>query len=404
MSFKKDFPYFKFNKQDIYFDSAATSLKPKVVLDAENYYNTHIAANAHNNLFRNAFYANNLIDETRQLVANFIGAYDKNEIIFTSGATQSLNTVAFGLKDYLNNEDEIVLTDLEHSSNLLPWRVLEEKINFKIKYFDLNDDGSICIEKIQNCVTKNTKVVSFASVSNTVGAANNIKEIVKKIRSINKDVIVIIDAAQSIFHKLTNVKEWDIDFLAFSAHKMFGPFGLGILWGRMSWLEKINPLMYGGGNNSFIEYDKFRLAKIPHKFEAGTLNLSAISGLKAAICYINQIGLSKIQNYLIMLKNHFVKAVESLDKDKYIFYNLESDEPIILMNIKGINAQDVGDFFNKKYNILVRVGKHCARLSHHFLKVENTLRISLSIYNEKADLDTLILALNDIDNWMETVL
>ncbi|QGS52190.1 aminotransferase class V-fold PLP-dependent enzyme [Spiroplasma tabanidicola] len=404
MSYKKHFPYFYFNKDDIYFDSAATALKPKQVLDAEYEYNVKIAANTHNNLFKNAYIANEMLIETRKKVANFIGTSNYEQIIFTSGTTHSLNQVAFGLKKVLKKDDEILLTILEHSSNLLPWKILEEQIGIKINFLDLNSDGTIDVDNIKNKINKNTKIVSFANVSNTMGSLNDVKKITSIIKSINENIIVIVDGAQSVSHIKSNVNDWNIDFFCFSAHKMFGPFGLGVLWGKKQLLESLDPIMYGGGNNSSIEYEKYILAKVPYKFEAGTLNLSAIAGLKAAIDFIEEHNIENINNYLRDLKKYFIANINKIELEKFEFYNINNHEPIILFNLKNVNAQDFGSFLNKKYNILVRTGKHCARLAKHLIDSESTIRISLSIYNNKEDIDKLIIALQDADSWIDELL
>ncbi|QEH62138.1 cysteine desulfurase / selenocysteine lyase [Spiroplasma chinense] len=404
MAYKHYFNYFKFNDDEVYFDAAATAIKPKEVIEAQLEYDQKIAANSHNTLFNNAYRANVILSDTRKMCANFIGAKNENEIIFTSGTTHSLNQIAFGMREMLTKDDEVVLTDLEHSSNLLPWMVLSEKIGFKIKYLPLKLSGEIDLEKIKEVVNKKTKVVSFASVSNTMGAQNDVKKITQVIKNIHSEIIVVVDAAQSVAHEPTNVDDWNIDFLAFSGHKMFAPFGIGILWGRKELLEKMEPIFYGGGNNSSIEHDSYTLAKIPYKFEAGTLNMSAIYGLKKAFIFIGKIGIGKIKIYEAMLKKHFIKKIAKLDQEKFTFYNLENESPIILFNVNGVNAQDFGVFLNKKYNISVRVGKHCARLSNNVIDTQTTIRASFSIFNSKSDIDRLVEALKHSDNWMETLI
>ncbi|AHI53148.1 aminotransferase class V-fold PLP-dependent enzyme [Spiroplasma culicicola] len=404
MSYKENFPYFKYNKEEIYLDTAATSLKPKSVLDAEYEYNVKIAANTHNTLFNNAYKANQILEETRKLTGFFIGVENKEEIIFTSGATHSINQIVFGMQKTLSQGDEIVLNELEHSSNLLPWMVLAEKLGLAIKYFKLKDEGTIDINHIKDVINEKTKFVSFASVSNTYGGWNDVKTIVKNIRQINKNVKVVVDSAQSIAHIKTDVIDWDIDFLAFSAHKMYGPFGLGILWAKKDWLEIMDPIFYGGGNNSKILKNEYSLAKIPYKFEAGTLNLSAIAGFKEALNFINKISIEKINTYESMLKKYFVKLTKTLDPNKIKFYNLESNQPIVLFNVNKVNAQDFGIFLNKKYNISVRVGKHCARLAKDFSAVDSTIRASFGIYTTKKDLKYFIEALNDSDAWIDELI
>lgn len=404
MNFKNQFPYFQNNPKEIYLDAAATSLKPKCVLDAEYEYNVKIGANTHNNLFDNAYLANKIVDDVRVATANFIGAKNSQEIVFTSGATHALNQIAVGLKKILEDDDEIVLTKLEHSSNLLPWIIIAKEKKIKIKYLILKSDGSIDIDSIHKIITKKTKIVSFANVCNTMGAENDVQAIVEKIKQINSKAIIVIDAAQAISHSLTDVSAWKIDCLVFSAHKMFGPFGLGVLWAKETILEMMEPIFYGGGNNSAIELDNYRLAKIPFKFEAGTLNLSAIFAFKAALEFIQKISMQKIIEHLTNLKIYLREQVQKLDSKKFEFYNLTSQQPLFLFNVKGVNPQDFGAFLNKRFNISVRVGKHCARLSKYVIKTESSVRVSFSIYNTKNDIDTLIEALQHADDWIDSVL
>lgn len=404
MDLKKYFPYLTTNSQEVYFDSAATALKPKAVLDAEYDYNVKIAANTHNNLFDNAHFANVMLSETRELTRKFIGASKSEEIIFTSGTTHALNQLAFGLKKILTKTDEVVLTKLEHSSNLLPWMVLAQEIGFTIKYLELDGTGAIDVLKIKNTITSNTKIVSFASVSNTLAAWNDVKIVTKTIKNLNPQALVIVDAAQSVAHDHTDVTAWDVDAIAFSAHKMFGPFGLGVLWAKTELLKIMEPIFYGGGNNSAIEFDKFSLAKIPEKFEAGTLNLSAIYGFKASIEFINTIGMQVIIDHGRDLKKYLRTNLKQLDQNQFEFYNLESDQPIFLFNVKGVHAQDFGAFLNKNYHISVRVGKHCARLAKHVHDSESTVRASFSIFNTTKDLDVLIEALKHADEWIDAIL
>ncbi|ARU91275.1 cysteine desulfurase [Spiroplasma clarkii] len=404
MDYKKLFPYFTANPNEVYFDSAATVLKPKSVLDAEYNYNVKIAANTHNNLFDNAYLANEMVSTTRKLTAKLIGATRADEIIFTSGTTHSLNQIAFGLKKIFQPGDEIVLTKLEHSSNLLPWMVLAKELNLKLNYFDLEADGSIDLKNIKNFINAKTKLVAFANITNTMGALNLVEKITTTIKTINPQTLVVVDAAQAIIHTKTDVSAWNIDCLAFSAHKMFGPFGLGVMWAKKAVLEIMEPIFYGGGNNSAIEFDKFNLAKIPEKFEAGTLNLSAICGFQAALAFIDEINLQTLIEHGHSLKAYLRQAVKKLDQSKFEFYNLKTDEPIFLFNVKGVNAQDFGAFLNKNYHISVRVGKHCARLGKYVFKAESTIRVSFGIFNTTEDIDKLIEAMQNSDNWLDAIL
>ncbi|WP_339033797.1 cysteine desulfurase [Spiroplasma endosymbiont of Cantharis rufa] len=404
MNFKDNFSYFKNNSKEIYFDSAATAIKFDKVIKAQSYYDLKIGANTHNNLFDNAYKANQMVSETRSKIAKFIGIDDKNEIIFTSGTTHSLNQLAFGMRNYLKKNDEILLTKLEHSSNLLPWMVLAQEESLKIDYLDLDENFLIDISKLKNKITTKTKIISFAMNSNTTAGLNDVVAIVKEIRKLNKKIIIILDLAQSIKHNKINIKELEVDCIAFSTHKIYGPFGLGILWARKEVLEFLKPIFYGGGNNISISTNTYKLASIPDKFEAGTLNLSAIYAFNVCLDILEELTLEKMIAYEEELKKYFRAKVKDIDHKKFEFYNLENDQPIVLFNMKNVNSQDFGSFLNKKYNISVRVGKHCSRLANELFKVSSTIRASFSIYNTKEDIDKFIEALKDCDNWINEIL
>ncbi|AUM62873.1 aminotransferase class V-fold PLP-dependent enzyme [Spiroplasma monobiae] len=404
MNFKDNFSYFKNNTKEIYFDSAATSIKLDKVIEAQSKYDLEIGANTHNNLFDNAYKANQMLLETRKKVADFIGANNPEEIIFTSGTTHSLNQLAFGMRSYLKKGDEILLTKMEHSSNLLPWMVLSEEEELKIDYLDLDENFLIDLSKLKYKVNEKTKVVSFAMNSNTTAGLNDVKQIVKDIKTINKDIIVILDLAQSIAHNEINVIDLDVDCIAFSTHKLYGPFGLGVMWAKKEILKWLKPIFYGGGNNTSINVENYKLAPIPDKFEAGTLNLSAIYAFNVCLDIINEFKMQNLITYEKELKKYFRSKLNEIEESKFEFYNIENDQPIVLFNLKNVNSQDFGAFLNKKYNISVRVGKHCARLATDLFKISSTIRASFSIYNTKEDIDKFIEALKDCDSWINEII
>ncbi|AKX33883.1 cysteine desulfurase [Spiroplasma litorale] len=404
MNYKSYFTYFKNNQKEIYFDSAATSIKFDEVIKAQSEYDLIYAANTHNNLFKNAYLSNEMLKETRLKIKNFINAPSEKEIIFTSGTTYSLNQIVFGIKNVFNSADEILLTELEHASNLLPWIVLSKELNLKINYLKLNEDFSIDESELIKTLNKNVKVVSFALNSNTIGIRNNVENIIKIIKSFNKNIIVILDLAQSVIHNKIDVSKWGVDCVAFSTHKMFGPFGLGVLWAKEEILNLMNPIVYGGGNNIDITRNDYRLANIPDKFESGTLNLSAIYAFNKCLDIINKIGIDNIINHSKELKRYLRSKVNANLYKKFDFYNIDNDEPILVFNLKNVNAQDFGSFLNKKYNISVRVGKHCSRLVNKLLNTNSTIRASFSIYNTKEDIDNFVLALNDSDSWIDEII
>ncbi|WP_434323486.1 aminotransferase class V-fold PLP-dependent enzyme [Mycoplasma capricolum] len=401
---RQQFPLLKNHPNLIYFDNGATTLKPNSVIDAEINYLKNISTNPHSTDYKIGFQALEILNETRKTVKQFINANKESEIVFTSGTTQSINMIAKGLVNLINKDDEILITSLEHSSNLVPWIWLKNKTNAIIKNLKLTDEFGIDLSKLEKLITNKTKIVSFAHISNTTGYINDVKKIIKKIRSINKNVIIVVDVAQSIAHFKVDVKDWDVDFIAFSAHKMYGPFGVGILYGKYELLDKLEPLNLGGGSSLAVSKDftSYTLKTLPEKLEAGTLNISAISAFKKAIEFILDIGINDIHLYEAELKKYVVKQIKNNNlESKITFYNLNNDSPLLIFNVNQINAQDIASFLDVKYNITSRSGSHCARRLEDVINTNSSLRISFAIYNTKAEIDQLILALNNTEKFLD---
>lgn len=390
---REDFPMFKNNPNLVYFDSSATSFKPQSVIDeVENYY-THINANIHRGDYDVSLIADKKYDECRNTVAKFINAKDSKEIVFTNGATNSLNIVAYGycLKN-LKEGDVILTTEEEHSSSILPLFRVVEKTGAIIKYIPLNNDATFNIDKYKECFNENNvKFVSLTHISNVMGYINPIKEIIKIAHE--NGAIVNVDGAQSVPHIKVDVQDLDIDFLSFSSHKMLGPAGVGILYGKYSLLEGMNPEHLGGGANArFDKNGNVILKNAPEVFEAGTPNIEGIFGLKAAIDYLNKIGMDNIEKYAEELSKYFINKLSKLDN--VIIYNPTCITGIITFNIKGIFAQDAASYFNK-YGIAVRTGNHCAKILHNVIGATETIRASLYFYNTKEEIDKFFEIIKD---------
>ncbi len=387
--FREDFQLL--DKNIIYLDNAATSLKPRTVIASiQDYYNNY-SANAHRGDYDLSLQVDYKYEETRNLVKNFINAKKSKEIIFTSGTTDSLNKIIFGyFKDYLNDNDEVLLTKSEHASNVLPWFELASLKSLRINYIPL-DNLELTLENVKKTITERTKVISIAHITNVVGDIRPIKEIIEYAHS--KGILVIVDGAQSVAHLKVDVQDLDIDFLAFSAHKMLGPTGVGILYGKECLLNNIKPIIFGGGMNASFQFDGTRVySELPHLLEAGTPNIAGIIGFGETIKYLNTIGMDKITEYEKQLKKY---AVEKLKKVKdIVIYNENSESGIITFNIKDIFAQDLAIYLNK-YNICVRAGNHCAKILKDDLGIKNTCRISLYFYNTKEEIDYLVKVLNN---------
>lgn len=369
----------------VYFDSAATSLKPNCVIQAMNEYYTSYCSNVHRGDYDLAALTDKNYELTRQKVANLINCQSK-EVVFTSGTTQSLNLVALGYAlNHLNEGDEIILNEAEHASNILPWYNIASKKNLKVTFADLNENGVVTLESIKSAVTSNTKLISIAYVSNVLGTENEVKEIIKFAHQNN--IIVVVDAAQAVPHMKVDVKDLDCDFLAFSAHKMCGPTGIGVLYGKYDLLVDMDSLSMGGGMNAkFDNCQNMLLKKPPYKFEGGTPAIAEVIGFGKAIDYLMEIGFDNISKYEEELKKYALNKLSELDN--VIVYN-HNNSGIITFNIKDVFCQDAGSFFNSK-GIAVRSGHHCAKLLPNHLNVIGTVRASLYFYNTKEEIDYFV--------------
>lgn len=388
--YREDFEILKSDL--IYFDSAATSLKPKVVIDKMNEYYNCYPSNVKRGDYDMSYKADNEYENVRHLVKNFINASKENEIIFTSGTTESLNLIVEGyFKDHLKESDEVLITKSEHASNVLPWFRLIKTNNIKVNYIPLDDNYEVTMENVKKAITPNTKVISIAHITNVIGDIRPLKAIINYAHSLG--ILVVVDGAQSIPHIKVDVKDLDIDFLAFSAHKMCGPTGVGVIYAKESLLKEIHPLNLGGGmNESFSTDGMFLLKEIPTRLEAGTPNIAGVIGLGKAIEYINNIGTNNISNYVRELKDYLISKLNNLSHVNII--NKNANSSIIAFNINGIFSQDVAFYLNK-HHICVRSGNHCAKILKDEIRVANTLRISLYFYNTKEEIDKFISLISD---------
>ncbi|MFW5794475.1 MAG: aminotransferase class V-fold PLP-dependent enzyme [Bacillota bacterium] len=380
---KQDFPQLDGNFY--YFDSAATSLKPNLVIEKVNYYNQSLSANINRGMYDRSQKATELYEEARKTVAKFINA-NEEEIVFTRGTTASLNLVAraYGLEK-LKENDEILTTELEHHSSILPWINVASKTKAKLKYIELEKPGKITLAAVKKVISNKTKVIAINHVSNVLGYITPIKEIVELAHKYN--AIVVVDGAQAIQHFSVDMKKLDVDFYAFSGHKMLGPTGIGILYGKKDILEAINPIEYGGDMTIDVQKNSFGWKVSPIKFEAGTMPIAEAIGLKAAIDYLETIGLDKITKYTNNLYKYFYKQIKDLEG--IIIYNPNSDTNIFTFNIENVPSHDAISFFTEK-NIALRAGQHCAKLVHDYLGINSSLRGNIFIYNSYEDVDYLV--------------
>ena len=398
---REDFPIFENNKNIVYFDNGATTFKPKIVIDEISKYYTTYTANAHRGDYDNSVEVDIRYEKTREKVAKYINASNSNEIVFTKGTTNSINMIVFGfMENYLKNGDEVLISKSEHASNILPWMELANKISIKINFIDLDDNFNITEENLEKAMTSKTKVISLAHITNVIGDIRNIDMIGKKCKE--RGIIFVVDAAQSIGHRKIDVQNSNIDFLAFSGHKMFGPTGIGVLYGKYELLDKLIPLEYGGGMNSFFESTgEVEYKNLPERLEAGTQNIAGVIGLSAAIDYINSIGIDRIHEYEVELKRYAISKLKDI-KDLKI-YNSSSNSGIIVFNLDKIFSQDLAAFLNH-YKICVRSGNHCAKILKDEIKTTNTCRASFSIYNTKQEIDMMVEILKNHDNIYDVIL
>lgn len=389
MNFKEDFSMLKTGI--VYLDNCATTLKPNSVIDeVVNYYKNY-SANAHRGDYDISRKVDEKYEGTRDKVAKFINAEKSDEVIFTSGTTESLNMIIKGFfTNYLKTGDEILTTKSEHASLILPWFEVVKKNGARISYVDLASDLSVTMENIKKKINKHTKVISLAHITNVIGDIRPIKEICNYAHK--RGILVVVDGAQSVPHQKIDVQDLDLDFLAFSAHKMLGPTGVGVLYGKERYLSKLSPLIVGGGMNAFFDsLMNVEYKDLPEKLEAGTPNIAGVIAFSKAIDYLTMLGTQNVHKYEVDLKKYLVDKLSKLNH--VIIYNKDIPNGIITFNVDGVPSKKVASYLNEK-DICVRVGSHCAKTLSEVLGVKNTCRASLYFYNTKEDVDKLVEALS----------
>ncbi len=395
---REDFPIL--DNELIYFDNGATTLKPISVIESNIEYYTKYTSNAHRGDYDISQKVDSLYEETRDLVKDFINAEKREEIVFTSGATESLNMIVFGFfKNYLHKGDEVLLTKTEHASNVLPWYKLKDEIGIDIKFIEL-DNNMVTLDNVKAAITSKTKVISLAEITNTFGDTRDMEAICELVHPMG--ILVVCDGCQSVPHKKTNVIESGVDFLAFSAHKMLGPTGIGVLYGKYELLDQMEPIILGGGMNSVFECDlTYENKELPYRLEAGTQNIAGILGLRKAIKYLNNIGMENIHNYELELREYFVNKLSEVDD--VIIYNKDINGNTILFNIKDIFSQDTSRYLNH-YHICVRAGNHCAKMVKDLIGISNTCRVSLYFYNTKEEIDKFVDVIKNREDLMKVII
>lgn len=393
---KKDFPLLE-NESITYLDSGATTQKPIQVIKAVEEFYQKYNANPHRGAYSLSVEATEQYENTRTKIAKFINAKHREEIIFSKNATESLNLIAYsyGL-DNLKKDDEVVISIMEHHSNLVPWQKMTKQTCSKLKYMYINENYEITDEEIENKITDKTKIVGITHVSNVLGTINNVKKIIKYAHK--KGAVVIVDASQSMPHMKIDVQDLDADFLVFSGHKMLAPLGIGVLYGKREILNKMTPFLMGGDMIEYVYEQDTTFAPLPNKFEAGTQNVEGVIGLGAAIDYIENLGYDKIQEIEHEVISYARQELSKLDYlTLYTTPNEENHSSVISFNIKGVHPHDVASILDSE-GVCVRSGNHCAQPLMRFLGIDSTCRASFYIYNTKDDVDKLVKALDKAYN------
>tara|TARA_B100000700_G_scaffold178828_1_gene197481 strand:+ start:702 stop:1919 length:1218 start_codon:yes stop_codon:yes gene_type:complete len=390
---REDFPILKKKingKPLIYFDNAATSQTPTVVIDSiSNYYNNY-NSNIHRGVHSLSEEATEAYEGAREKIRKYFNAKHKEEIIFTSGTTHSINIVSNGYINVLNENDEIIISGLEHHSNIVPWQMMCEKTKSKLHVIPIDKNGELNINEFKKLVSKNTKMVFLNHVSNALGIINPIEEIIKI--SHENDAIVLVDGAQSAAHFNIDLQELGVDFFTASAHKLCGPTGVGFLYGKKELLENIEPLMGGGEMISEVTFEKTTYADLPHKFEAGTPNISGVIAFGVALDYMNNLGLDRIRKYEDELLEYATSKLKEID-DLIIYGDIKNKTSVISFNISGIHSYDIGSILDK-FGVAVRTGQHCTQPIMDHFNIPGTVRVSLSFINTFEEIDILFEAVS----------
>lgn len=397
---RQDFPLLQkkiHGKPIIYLDSTATSLKPRSVIGAINRYYSDYSANVFRGIYKISEEATFEYEKARESIAELIHAAGKEEVIFTRNASESLNLIAASWAgSFLHSGDEILTTIVEHHSNFVPWQQLSIQKGCKLKIWNPQKDGDFDIRELDKLVTRKTKLVALTAASNVTGIILDIKAITKKVKTLNPDCIVLVDGAQAVPHMPVDVRDWGIDFLAFSGHKMLGPTGIGALWGKRKLLESMPPYQYGGDMIREVHTDRTVFNDLPHKFEAGTPHIAGAIGFGAAASYLQNIGMKNVRAHEKELVRYaLTKFHEVKDVTVYGPQNPEIRGGVISFTLKGIHPHDVAQILDED-NICIRVGFHCAQPLHEYLGCGPTARASFYIYTSKADIDALVEGLEKV--------
>jgi len=390
---RDDFPILKrtiHNRPLIYFDNAATTQKPQQVIDTLSFYYTHYNSNIHRGVHGLSQEATALFEDTRECVRKYINAPSTHEIIFTRGTTESINLVAssFG-KMFINENDEVLITEMEHHSNIVPWQLVCEEKKATLKVLPFNETGELCLDLLDDFLTEKTRIVAVTHTSNSLGTINDTETIIRKAHQ--KNIPVLIDGAQAMSHEKIDVQTLDCDFFAFSGHKMYAPMGVGVLYGKEKWLNAMPPYQGGGEMVQNVSFIKTTYNELPYKFEAGTPSVADVAALKVAIEYLENIGIEKVSTHIQQLYHYAFKKLSQIENVE--FYGTTPHKAAILsFNLKGIHPYDIGTILDQ-YGIAVRTGHHCTQPVMTKFGISGTVRVSFALYNSFEEIDIFVEAL-----------
>lgn len=399
IDFKKvraDFPIFKHHPDLVYLDNASTTQKPKVVIEGITNFYEKENANIHRGLYKIATKTSANYQETRVKVAEFIGAKKAENIVFTSGTTEGINLVAISfVEPRLKAGDNVIISAMEHHANLIPWQMLCKKKGAELRIIPMNESGQLDLLEFKEMLSEKTKMLAVVHISNSLGTVNPIEEIIEEAHKIN--VPVLIDGAQSVLHSEVNIEKLDCDFFVFSGHKLFGPTGVGVLYGKEEWLKKMQPFQFGGDIIKDVSFEATEFLEAPQKFEAGTRNLAGVIGFGYAIDYLNNFNKTEIPDYLENLGKYAFEQLSTIN-DLEIFGNPNRNSNILSFNLKNIHPHDVATFLAEE-NIAVRAGHHCTQPVMDFYEIPGTTRASFTIYNSKDEVEQLVKTLKEIQKF-----
>ncbi len=393
---RADFPILHRRVHDkplVFLDNAASTQKPRAVIEALRQFYELEYANIHRGVYYLSEVASEKYEASRQVTRKFLNAAAPEEIIFTSGTTDSINLVAHAYgREFIRPGDEIIISEMEHHSNIVPWQLLCEDLGATLRVIPINDAGELCLDALETLLSPKTRLLSLVYISNSLGTVNPVKEIIDRAHQL--DVPVLLDAAQAVQHQRIDVQALDCDFLAFSGHKIFGPTGVGVLYGKRRWLERMRPYRGGGDMIRTVTFEKTTYADLPYKFEAGTPNIAGVIGLGKALEYVQSIGLEAIAAHEQQVLAYGAEALQSLKKLRFIG-TAQNKAAVLAFVIDGIHPHDIGTWVDRQ-GVAVRTGHHCTQPVMAHFGVPATTRASIAMYNKKEEFDTLTRALDEM--------